>query len=107
MIVSYGRYIEERQQGATLEDGPARHVRLRPAAACWSGALTTTATFYAFIFTHFTGLRQMGLLTGTGILFCALASSCCCRRMLAWSEDRHSARRPSPSSTCTALAQPA
>src|SRR5258708_4578992 len=56
-------------------------------SAVIAGALTTAATFYAFTFTEFTGLRQMGLLTGTGILFCMVSVLLLLPAMLAWSED--------------------
>lgn len=95
VIVSYGRYIEERQRGASLEEGLL--------AMCGSsgravlvGAITTTATFWAFTFTDFTGLRQMGMLTGTGILFCAVAILFLLPAMLAWSEDHHQKRQTEP-----------
>jgi predicted RND superfamily exporter protein len=95
VIVSYGRYIEERRAGRSLEDS-----LLTMSGSCgravWSGAITTTATFYAFAPTDFIGLRQMGFLTGTGILFCALAVFVLLPAMLAWSEDRHEKRGKVP-----------
>jgi hypothetical protein len=64
--------------------------------AVLAGAVTTTATFYAFTFTDFVGLRQMGLLTGTGILFCATSVLILLPAMLAWSEDHHQRRKTAP-----------
>lgn len=67
VIVSYGRFVEERRGGADLEtalDRMAQH----SGRAVVVGAVTTAATFYAFLVTGFPGLWQMGFLTGTGIL---------------------------------------
>ncbi|HEX2644752.1 MAG TPA: MMPL family transporter, partial [Thermoanaerobaculia bacterium] len=92
VIVSYGRFIEERRRGATLEEALLTMTG-STGRAVLVGAVTTTATFYAFAITDFTGLRQMGLLTGTGILFCAFAMFCLLPAMLAWSEDHHERRQ--------------
>ena len=87
VIVSYGRYVEERRRGADLE---AALVAMSGSSgrAVWTGAITTAATFYAFMVTDFVGLRQMGLLTGTGILFCMVSVLVLLPAMLAWREDR-------------------
>jgi uncharacterized protein len=95
VIVSYGRYIEERQKGATLEEALLAMTGSNGRAVL-VGAVTTTVTFWAFIFTRFTGLRQMGLLTGTGILFCVLSVFLLLPAMLAWGEDHHSRRQTQP-----------
>lgn len=72
-IVLYSRYCEARAQGQDLiaaweesagEAGPA----------IFLGALTTWATFYAFLVTRFVGLKELGLLTGTGIVFLAFSA---------------------------------
>jgi predicted exporter len=60
------------------------------------GAVTSAATFYAFGVTDFTGLLQMGYLTGTGILFCMVAVLLLLPAMLAWSEDHHQRRASYP-----------
>ncbi|MFY9824932.1 MAG: MMPL family transporter [Thermoanaerobaculia bacterium] len=95
VIVSYGRYVEERRRGATVEAALMAMSGLSGRAVL-AGAVTTTATFYAFTFTDFVGLRQMGLLTGTGILFCATSVLVLLPAMLAWSEDHHQRRRTAP-----------
>jgi len=86
VIVSYGRYVEERRRGAGLR---AALVAMSGSSgrAVWTGAITTAATFYAFMVTDFVGLRQMGLLTGTGILFCMVSVLVLLPAMLAWRED--------------------
>ncbi len=95
VIVSYARFVEERQRGATLAEGLAR-MSGSSGRAVIVGGVTSAATFYAFTVTDFTGLRQMGLLTGTGILLCMAAVVILLPAMLAASEDRHSRRRSFP-----------
>lgn len=95
VIVSYGRYVEERQRGATLEEALLAMTGSNGQSVL-VGAVTTTATFWAFSFTEFTGLSQMGFLTGTGILFCAFSVFLLLPAMLAWSEDHHSRRKTQP-----------
>lgn len=95
VIVSYGRYVEERRAGATLEQALAAMTGAT-GPAVMAGAITTAATFYAFTFTDFTGLRQMGILTGTGILFCMTSVLLLLPAMLAWSEDHHRKRQKEP-----------
>ena len=60
------------------------------------GALTTSATFYAFLITDFTGLYQMGLIVGTGIVFCLLAVLFLVPAMIGWSEEHHRKRESEP-----------
>jgi uncharacterized protein len=95
VIVSYGRFVEERQRGRGLE-GALEAMMGSSGRAVVVGAVTTAATFYAFTFTDFRGLRQMGLLTGTGILFCMAAVLWLLPAMLAWSEDHHRRRDRQP-----------
>jgi len=58
--------------------------------------VTTAATFYAFLTTDFTGLYQMGLIVGTGILFCLLAVLLLVPAMIGWSEEHHRRRESEP-----------
>jgi predicted RND superfamily exporter protein len=95
VIVSYGRFVEERQQGKSLEAALAR-MSGSCGRAVVIGAITSAATFYAFGVTDFTGLRQMGFLTGTGILFCMVAVLFLLPALLTWSDHRHSRRASSP-----------
>jgi predicted RND superfamily exporter protein len=67
IIVLYGRYVEERQAGADHAeaiDAMGRHTGV----GVMLGAVTTAATFFAFMATDFRGLTELGLLTGAGIL---------------------------------------
>ncbi len=92
VIVSYGRFVEERHRGAKFEDALAS-MSGSSGRAVVIGAVTSAATFYAFAVTEFTGLSQMGLLTGTGILFCMVAVLFLLPSLLAWSHDRHERRQ--------------
>lgn len=95
IIVSYGRFVEERRRGADLETALAR-MSGSSGRAVVVGGVTSAATFYAFAVTKFNGLRQMGYLTGTGILLCMAAVLLLLPAMLAWREDRHRRRQSSP-----------
>ncbi len=72
IIVLYGRYVEERLRGAS-HDAAVDALGANTGVGVLLGAVTTAATFYAFLITDFEGLSQLGLLTGTGILLVMLA----------------------------------
>ena len=72
VIVLYARYVDERGQGADhwqALDAMGRYTGL----GVLLGAVTTAATFYAFLVTDFKGLSELGLLTGSGILLLMVA----------------------------------
>jgi predicted RND superfamily exporter protein len=92
VIVSYGRYVEERQAGVGLSEALAR-MSGSSGRAVVVGGVTSAATFFSFGVTDFTGLYQMGYLTGVGILCCMAAVLVLLPAMLAWSEDHHEQRR--------------
>ena len=95
VIVSYGRYVEERQRGADASQA----LELMTGScgkAVVVGGVTSAATFYAFTVTEFTGLHQMGLLTATGILLCMVAVLVILPALLAWSEAWHAKRQSLP-----------
>ncbi len=71
VIVLYGRYMEEIRHGATHE-GAVEAMGRNTGVGVLLGAVTTAATFYAFLITDFKGLSSLGLLTGTGILLLVL-----------------------------------
>jgi predicted RND superfamily exporter protein len=95
VIVLYGRYVEERQGGASVVDS-MRAMGGSTARGVVLGAMTTAATFYAFLITDFTGLYQMGLIVGTGVIFCLLAVLFLVPAMIGWSEAHHSKRAREP-----------
>ena len=95
VIVSYGRYVEERLAGKSL-----REALVRVSGSCGRavvvGGVTSAATFYSFAVTDFRGLRQMGFLTGTGILLCMVAVLFLLPALLTWSDHRHTRRDSTP-----------
>lgn len=95
VVVSYGRYVEERRRGAGLEQA-LEAMSGSSGRAVVIGAITTAATFYAFLVTDFTGLRQMGFLTGTGILLCMLSVVVLLPALISWRHDRHKLRQTTP-----------
>ncbi|HVS65919.1 MAG TPA: MMPL family transporter [Thermoanaerobaculia bacterium] len=92
VIVSYGRYVEERNRGERLATA-LRRMSGSSGRAVVTGGVTTAATFYAFMVTEFSGLRQMGFLIGTGIFFCMGCVLLVLPAMLAWREDHYAKRR--------------
>ncbi len=72
-IVMYGRYLEGRLAG--LDIGEALDVMATfSGPAVLLGAVTSVGTFYTFFVTRFAGLRELGLLTGTGIVLLAVSA---------------------------------
>lgn len=67
--VLYGRYIEERNRGVSIEDSIAS-VMGNTGKGVMVGAATTACTFGAMIVTQFNGMRQVGIFTSLGIIFC-------------------------------------
>ena len=67
MTVLYERYVDERQRGASVTEA-VRIFMKHALPGVVVGALTTAATFYAFLATDFRGMTQLGFLTGSGIL---------------------------------------
>jgi uncharacterized protein len=67
MTVMYERYVDERNRGAAVDDA-VRTLMRHTLPGVVVGALTTAATFYAFLATDFRGMTELGFLTGSGIL---------------------------------------
>lgn len=74
IILLYARYLEERNAGEKIS--PALEKSLKGVGpGIFTGAVTTAAAYYALLISDFRGARELGLLTGTGILIslgCAL-----------------------------------
>lgn len=68
----YNRYLEEvrRHRDPDIAIERALHGTGR---GVFTGAITTALAFYGMIFTSFKGFRELGLLTGTGLLMCMLS----------------------------------
>lgn len=73
ITVLYGRYVDERNRGATMPEGIVTMIRTTLPGVLVA-AITTAATFYAFLATDFRGMTQLGFLTGTGILLFLLCT---------------------------------
>ena len=93
ITVFYGRYVDERNRGATMPHALITTIRTT-IPAIFVAALTTSATFYAFLATDFRGMTQLGFLTGTGILFFLLAVAFLLPALLVLSERKDAKRAP-------------
>ena len=67
ITVLYERYIHERNRGLDLSSALRKTMRATLPGVLVA-AVTTAATFYAFLATDFRGMYELGFLTGTGIL---------------------------------------
>ena len=67
MTVLYERYVDERNRGADVTTAVQTLMR-HTLPGVIVGALTTAATFYAFLITEFRGMTELGFLTGSGIM---------------------------------------
>lgn len=67
ITVLYGRYVDERNRGAAMPQAMITTIRTT-LTGVFVAAITTAATFYAFLATDFRGMTQLGFLTGTGIV---------------------------------------
>jgi len=93
-IVTYGRYLEGRLSGLSPEEA-LEVMAVRTGPAVMLGAITTVGTFYAFLATRFTGLREFGLLTGTGIVFMMLSAFLILPALVTLFDRRGEPARPS------------
>ena len=101
-IVMYERYLELRRAGHGLEAATGEVARsVGPAVAI--AAMTTVGTFYAFLVTDFTGLREFGLLTGTGIVLMVVAAFLLLPALVRQFDAGH---EPAPPSAWLQLARP-
>lgn len=74
MTVLYERYVDERNRGGSVIEA-VQTMMHHTLPGVVVGALTTAATFYAFLATDFRGMTELGFLTGSGILvflFCVV-----------------------------------
>lgn len=70
-IILFARYLEERHRKRVVKQA-FEHVARHTAPGVILGAVTTSATFLAFLVSDFKGLSELGILTGVGILLVAL-----------------------------------
>ncbi len=69
--VLYGRFINERKEGETLEKSLERTM-VHTFKGVFVGAVTTMATFFSMVITPFNGMRQIGVLVSLGIFLVLL-----------------------------------
>lgn len=90
-IVMYGRYIEERRLGRSLEEAVGR-IMGETATGVFTGVITSAGTFYAMCVTQFPGLRDFGFLVGTGIILCGISILFLLPAMIAYVEGAKASR---------------
>lgn len=69
----YGRYAEERAEGASVVNA-AETTFVSTGQAIAIGALTTAAALYVLTFADFKGFSEFGAVAGTGVIFALLAT---------------------------------
>jgi len=67
-IHAMARYLESRQAGLGVEEAIHR-MTCRTGAALGITALTTSAAFFSLMLLEFRGFSELGLITGTGMIF--------------------------------------
>jgi len=66
------RYVEAHSKGLGVEDA-VRVSLFRTGPGVILGAVTSVCAFYSVLGSDFTGLGQLGLIGGTGVLFCLIS----------------------------------
>ena len=66
------RYVEAHGKGLGVEDS-VRVALLRTGPGVILGAITSVCAFYSVLWSDFIGLAQLGLIGGTGVLFCLVS----------------------------------
>lgn len=93
ITVFYGRYVDERNRGTTMAQGLITAIQ-QSVPGILVAALTTAATFYAFLATDFRGMTQLGFLTGTGVIFFLGATILLLPALIVLSERKERKRPP-------------
>jgi len=93
ITVLYGRYVDERNRGESMQHAVVTMIRTTMPGV-FIAAITTSATFYAFLATDFRGMTQLGFLTGTGILLFLLCVMFLLPALIVLSERRERRKAP-------------
>jgi predicted RND superfamily exporter protein len=93
ITVLYGRYVDERNRGASMQDA-IRTIMTATMPGVFIAAITTAATFFAFLATDFRGMTQLGFLTGVGILMFLLCVMFLLPALIVFSERKDKRRAP-------------
>jgi predicted RND superfamily exporter protein len=87
IILLYSRYLEERDAGQGVPEALETSLS-HTGPGVFTGAVTTTAAYYALLLSDFRGVRELGLLTGTGILLSLGCAFFLFPALVAWWEKR-------------------
>jgi predicted RND superfamily exporter protein len=93
ITVLYGRYVDERNRGTTMQES-IRTIMRSTMPGVFVAAITTAGTFFAFLATDFRGMTQLGFLTGVGILLFLLCVMFLLPALIVFSERKESRRAP-------------
>lgn len=93
MTVLYERFVDERNRGASVT-ASVQAMMHHALPGVIVGALTTAATFYAFLATDFRGMTELGALTGHGILVFLLCTVFVLPALLVIVERRRKVNKP-------------
>jgi len=93
ITVLYGRYVDERNRGTSMQDA-IRVIMRSTMPGVFVAAITTAATFFAFLATDFRGMTQLGFLTGVGILLFLLCVMFLLPALIVFSERKESRKAP-------------
>ncbi len=100
LLLLYCRYLEEKNGGPQVSDALGKTLRT-VGPGIFTGAITTTAAYYALFVSDFRGVKELGLLTGTGILVSMACALFLFPALVAWREAKEPAsagRKISPTS---------
>jgi predicted RND superfamily exporter protein len=87
IILLYSRYLEEKNMGTDVSGALAKSLT-SVGPGIFTGAVTTTAAYYALFLSDFRGVRDLGLLTGTGILISLACALFLFPALVAWREGK-------------------
>ncbi len=93
ITVMYGRYVDERNRGTDMR-AAIRVIMRATMPGVFIAAITTSATFFAFLATDFRGMTQLGFLTGVGILLFLLSVMFLLPALIVFSERRERKKAP-------------
>ena len=88
IIILYSRYLEERHGGMELSAALEKSM-ITTGPGIFTGAVTTTAAYYALMISDFRGVRELGLLTGTGILVSLACAFFLFPALVTWRERKN------------------
>ncbi len=87
IILLYSRYQEEKNAGLQVSSALDRSLTA-VGPGILTGAVTTTAAYYALLVSDFRGVKDLGLLTGTGILISLACALFLFPALVAWREGK-------------------